>query len=245
MNRILLLILIAGLTFLVVLFLARPDLLENVWMWLIGFAGLIAKFFQTIVDFFKNLVTGDKKDDDKVQDDKDSSAELQLKQAASLPPFKGTTLTLLRYSDDGTTTIGILLVNDRFYCYTLEDAFREEKVKGETRIAAGIYPVRFRQEDTELTLKYKERYPEWFTYHLQLQNVPEFDSIYIHNGGDHTDTEGCILVSDSLSINNEKTILSNSRNTFKRLYNFLRLKLDEDIPVRMVIRDEKWVKDLN
>ena len=245
MNRILLLILIAGLTFLVVLFLARPDLLENVWMWLIGFAGLIVKFFQTIVDFFKNLVTGDKKDDDKVRDDKASSAESQLKKTASLQPFKGTTLTLLRYSDDGTTTIGILLVNDRFYCYTLEDSFQEEKVKGETRIAAGIYPVRFRQEDTELTLKYKERYPEWFTYHLQLQNVPEFDSIYIHNGGDHTDTEGCILVSDSLSINNEKTVLSNSRNTFKRLYNFLRLKLDENIPVRMVIRDEKWVKDLN
>ena len=244
MNRILLLILIAGLTFLVVLFLARPDLLENVWMWLIGFAGLIAKFFQTIVDFFKKLVTGDK-DDEKGKDEKDSSSESQLKKTATLLLFKGTTLTLLRYSDDGTTTIGILLVNDRFYCYTLEDTFQEEKVKGETRIAAGIYPVRFRQEDTELTLKYKERYPEWFTYHLQLQNVPEFDSIYIHNGGDHTDTEGCILVSDSLSINNEKTVLSNSRNTFKRLYNFLRLKLDEDIPVRMVIRDEKWVKDLN
>lgn len=238
MNRILLLILIAGLTFLVVLFLARPDLLENVWMWLIGFAGLIAKFFQTIIDFFKKLVTGDK-------DEEDSSAKAQLKKPSAIPPFKGTTLTLLRYSDDGTTTIGILLVNDSFYCYTLEDTFQEEKVKGETRIAAGIYPIRFKQEDTPLTLKYKERYPEWFTYHLQLQNVPEFDSIYIHNGGDHDDTEGCILVSDSMSVSNKTTVLSNSRNTFKRLYNFLRLKLDENIPVRMVIRDEKWVKDLN
>lgn len=244
MNRILLLIFIAGITFLVVMFFARPDLLENVWMWLIGFAGGIVKLFDMAFTWIKNLITGDK---DKKEEEKPVSGNdlPQKKNATQVKPFKGTTLQLLRYSDDGQTTVGLLYVNGSFYCYTLEDTFHEVKIDGETRIPQGTYPIRFKKEDTPLTTKYKEIYPEWFTYHLQLQKVPGYDTIYIHNGGDHTDTEGCILVSDSLSVTNDSTVLSNSRNTFNRLYSFLSEKLENNVPVRIVIRDEKWFRELN
>jgi hypothetical protein len=192
----------------------------------------------------KSLVTGDKKDDD-AKDTEEGKTEEQKKKVEIVPPFRGTTLKLLRYSDDGDTTIGLLFVNGGFYCYTLEDTHQDEKVEGETRIPAGIYNIGYRKEDTPLTIKYKERYPEWFTWHVQLANVPQFESIYIHNGGDHTHTEGCILVSDSMNVGSENTVLSNSRNTFKRLYRFISEKLDNNVPVRIIIRDEKWFKDVN
>jgi hypothetical protein len=244
MNRFLLLIFIAGITFLVVMFFARPDLLENIWMWLIGFAGGIVKLFDTAFTWIKNLVTGDKDRKDEA-DGESGSTVTEKKKKVEAKPFNGTTMKLLRYSDDGQTTVGLLYINGSFYCYTLEDTFNEEKVPGETRIPEGTYNIGFREEETEFTRTYKERYPEWFSWHLQLQNVPGFDSIYIHNGGDPTDTEGCILVSDSLSISDETTVFSNSRNTFNRLYRFLSDKLENSIPVRIVIRDEKWYKDLN
>lgn len=52
-NRLLFLILVAGLTFLAILFLARPDLLEDIWMWLIGLSGTIIKAGQTAVQSLK------------------------------------------------------------------------------------------------------------------------------------------------------------------------------------------------
>ena len=60
-NRILFLLLVAGITFLVVLLLARPDLLENVWMWLVGLSGSIIKAGQAFVQFCQKTF-GDKKE---------------------------------------------------------------------------------------------------------------------------------------------------------------------------------------
>ncbi len=62
MNRILLLILIAGLTFLVVLFALRPDLLDTVWLWLVGLSGAIVKGFHLLIEFFKDKFSSDKED---------------------------------------------------------------------------------------------------------------------------------------------------------------------------------------
>ena len=46
-----LLLLVAGIVFLVILFASKPELLDNVWLWLVGLAGAIIKSFQSIVDF--------------------------------------------------------------------------------------------------------------------------------------------------------------------------------------------------
>jgi CBS domain containing-hemolysin-like protein len=60
MNRLLLLILIAGLTFLIVLFASKPELIEQIWLWVIGLAGPIIKVIQEIVNFFKRMFGGEK-----------------------------------------------------------------------------------------------------------------------------------------------------------------------------------------
>ncbi len=244
MNRFLLLVLVAGATFLIILFAVKPELIDNIWLWLIGLSGVIVKTFQSLVDFFKRKFSGDKEKPDNAEAETNNQGNNNFSETETDKDFNGVSLSLLRYSDDGETSIGLLGINQKFYCYTLEDTFHEEKIKGETRIPAGTYFIEFRREATELTLKYRDIYPEWFTFHLQLLDVTGFDSIYIHNGGDHTHTEGCILVSDSLNVNNENTFLSNSRETYRRLYGYLMEQLDNNIPLRITIYDENWIKNI-
>lgn len=244
MNRVLLLILVAAATFLIVLLAVKPELLDGVWLWLVGFAGVIAKGFELVAKFFRDLFSSDKEPAGKNETTAGATAGSRT-EANKAAPFNGVSLSLLRYSDDGSTTLGLLEIDNQFYCYTLEDTFHEEKIPGETRIPKGTYPIRLRKEETELTLKYRERFPEWFTWHLQLQGVPGFESVYIHNGGDHTHTEGCILVSDSLNVSNQKTYLSNSRETFRRLYGYLTGQLEKNIPAQITIYDENWITKIN
>ncbi len=242
-NRFLLLVLIAGATFLLILFAARPDLISNIWLWFVGLAGVIVKTFQWLADYFKKLLNPAQENKSATAGSSAKATKLQ-ETVTEENTFEGLTLYLLRYYDDGETTVGLLLTGHKFYCYTLEDTFHQEKIAGETRIPAGTYAIRFRKEETPFTKTMRQRYPEWFTWHLQLQNVPGFSSIYIHNGGDHADTEGCILVSDRLTIGRGNTTLTHSRETFKRLYGWLSEKLYNNIPVRIVVKDENWMNNL-
>jgi len=246
MNRILLLILVAGATFLIVLFAVKPELIGNIWLWFIGLSGVLVKAFQSLFDYFKNLLSNNrdhpsptegKKTNTGVKADNNTSAQDQQPE--------GVILRLFRYSDDGETTLGLLTVNHKFYCYTLEDTFHQNKIKGETRIPAGTYQIKFKKEETQSTLTMRRHYPQWFTWHLELQQVPGFSAVYIHNGGTHNDTEGCILVSDSLNVSNTTTFLSNSRETFERLYTFLSKQLHNGVPVHIKIYDENRINNLN
>jgi len=127
-------------------------------------------------------------------------------------------LKLYRYSDGGKDTKGLLFIDGKFACYTLEDEFRAVKVKGETRIPEGTYKIKFREVISPLTESYRKRF-RWFTWHLELQDVPNFQYVYIHVGNKDTDTDGCILVGDS--VNNNKLasgFLSNSVQAFTRVY---------------------------
>ena len=53
MNRVLLLILIAGAVFLLILFAVKPELIGNTWLWLIGLSGVIVKSLQSMFNYFQ------------------------------------------------------------------------------------------------------------------------------------------------------------------------------------------------
>jgi len=59
MNRILLLLLIAGATYLLVVLAVKPELIGNMWLWFVGLSGLIVKVFQLLTDFIKKLFSAD------------------------------------------------------------------------------------------------------------------------------------------------------------------------------------------
>ena len=51
------------------------------------------------------------------------------------------TLKLLRFHHSPKDTLGLLFINEDFAAFTLEDEFRAEKVRGETRIPEGTYEI--------------------------------------------------------------------------------------------------------
>ena len=132
-------------------------------------------------------------------------------------------LQLQRYSDNGNSTQGLLHeVNaidwPQFLAYTIEDEHRTVKLAGETCIPAGLYEVRFRKELTTLTRHYRDKF-DWFTWHLEVCNVPGFKNVYIHVGNTEKDTAGCLLLADNANNNTvEKGFNGKSTVAFRRIY---------------------------
>ena len=154
-------------------------------------------------------------------------------------PQYQTELELLRLNDNGDSTTGVLRRDFKFECYTLEDQFQQSKISGETRIPAGRYEIKFREVLSGLTQTYRNKY-DWFTWHLELQDVPGFQYVYIHIGNDDDDTDACILVGDSQSsnANMQRGFIGHSRNAFKRLYLELSRTLNSGQKVFITIFDE-------
>lgn len=128
-------------------------------------------------------------------------------------------LKLVRLNDDGDSTIGIMKVGGRFQCYTLEDQASIIKIKGETRIPAGRYEIKHRRVLSGLTQTYRKRFP-WFTWHLELQDVPNFTYVYIHAGNDDDDTDACILVGQTqmTNVGSRNGYIGSSAEAYEILY---------------------------
>lgn len=101
-------------------------------------------------------------------------------------------LLLLRNVFTDKSTIGDLLVDSNFFCYTLEDVVRkpDEKIPGETAIPTGKYEVVL-----SMSNRFKKLLPE-------LLNVPNFTGVRMHGGNTSDDTDGCIILARSI-INND------------------------------------------
>lgn len=125
------------------------------------------------------------------------------------------TLTLRRLIDTGECTLGSLNIDGKGKCFTLEDVYRKDKVQGETRIPEGFYPVKLRNAGG-MTKKYAEKFGSKHKGMLWLQNVPDFEWVYIHYGNYAKNTDGCILVGSSADIN--KSMIGNSVDTYLELY---------------------------
>ncbi len=94
-------------------------------------------------------------------------------------------LFLQRIAQTPEYTIGRLYINDNFFCNTLEDAVREQKIAGQTAIPEGTYTVIVNKSP-----RFKRDLP-------LLLDVPNFEGIRIHRGNTAKDTSGCILVGEN------------------------------------------------
>lgn len=98
-------------------------------------------------------------------------------------------LTLERFEFTDNSTIGRLFINDKFFCYTIEDKVRDEKIKGITAIPKGTYKV-----VVNMSNRFKVMMP-------LLLDVPNFEGVRIHSGNTSADTEGCIILGYTKSPN--------------------------------------------
>jgi hypothetical protein len=146
-------------------------------------------------------------------------------------------LTVLRYSSGEESTLGLLYIDQKFACYTLEDEHREKKVYGETRIQAGRYQVILRTVGSHHK-RYKQKFPEFHKGMLHITNVPNFTHILIHIGNTDDDTAGCLLVGESTFSNIKQAgRIDSSTIAYKRIYPIIVSAMEKG--------DEVWIKYLD
>ncbi len=147
-------------------------------------------------------------------------------------------LALQRIDNDADSTTGYMKINEKFECFTLEDEKRLVKVPKETRIPAGTYRLGLRKIESPKTLQYRQKY-DWFVWHIQIMDVPNFKYVYIHIGNTDDDTDACILVGDSVVNQGEiEDFLGHSARAFERFYKKVFPVLDEGVePVTITISD--------
>lgn len=122
-------------------------------------------------------------------------------------------LLLQRLYHNYGPTIGAILLDGKFQCWTLEDPPQDQKIPGRTRIPAGQYDILLRQEGG-MHQDYSTRFVNEHEGMLELQDVPNFSYIYIHIGNYAKDTEGCILVGKMAY----KERVTSSTDTYFSLY---------------------------
>lgn len=127
-------------------------------------------------------------------------------------------LELIRDRSTDKATTGRLLIDGVFQCWTLEDIVRPAKIAHVTAIPSGTYKVTITE-----SARFKRRLP-------LLMDVPGFDGIRIHPGNCAADTDGCILVGTSKTLD----WISGSRSAFESLF----LVLDKpDQKITITIKD--------
>ena len=126
-------------------------------------------------------------------------------------------LKLKRTKLEDTYTLGELFIDNKFFCYTVEDTDRdinkdgdlddtgEGKVYGETAIPYGTYKVIL-----SVSNRFKKLMPE-------VLNVKGFAGIRIHSGNTALDSHGCIIVGDVRTPNG----VASSKMAFMKLMNKL------------------------
>jgi hypothetical protein len=121
-----------------------------------------------------------------------------------------------------------MYINGEFFCNTLEDTdrgitqtmdkniLRSRKIPNRTAIPSGTYNITLDVVSPKFSKK--TFYKEFCDGKLpRLLNVPGFDGILIHVGSNASHSSGCILVGN----NTIKGGLTNSKETFKKLYKIL------------------------
>lgn len=146
-------------------------------------------------------------------------------------------LDVLRYSDNGDDSLGLLFVDGVFFCYTMEDEHRNEKKYGETRIPDGTYDIGYRKVGG-FHMRYSKRFPKLHQGMLQIKDVPNFEFILIHIGNRDEDTAGCLLVGDGANNNQiDRGMVSHSTDAYVRLYPVICEALDAGWQVTIELTD--------
>ena len=146
-------------------------------------------------------------------------------------------IVLQRYNGSEDCTLGLLFVDCRFQCYTLEDEFRSVKIKGKTRIPFGRYKLELRTEGG-MNADYQRRFGDSHIGMLWIKDIPNFEYVYLHIGNTEANTEGCPLVGNQ--VNNNSTaagFLGDSKTAYLKLYDI--------VTTAMVFGDEVWIDVLD
>lgn len=131
------------------------------------------------------------------------------------------------------STIGELYIDNKFYCYTLEDVVRPdnaEKIYGKTAIPYGTYKITLRKEGT-IYADYCKRFNDIGQERgtLWIRNIPNYEYVLIHIGNTDIDTLGCLLVGDKKAT--DKII--DSTIAYKKIYPIIASAIEKGDDVKI------------
>ncbi len=145
-------------------------------------------------------------------------------------------IILKRFISDTQGTIGTLHIDGEPKCFTMEDAHHDTKIYSKTRIPMGKYQIKLRDAGG-MNKTYSKRYANHKGM-LWLQDVPNFEWIYIHTGNTDAHTDGCILVGEIANININRKMVGESRDAYIPLYEMISGAIFNGIKVNIQIIDE-------
>jgi len=156
-------------------------------------------------------------------------------------------LLLHRIHDNGDDTLGIMYYRDHYadlkYVYTLEDEYRKEKVKGETRIPEGFYDViarkggRFYDAYSKSSVEDIRAFTQKYGV-LEIMNVPNFDAVLFHTGNTDKDSSACVLIADNANNNSAAPgYVSNSMDAYSRFVTAVGFWLDKNEKIILEINN--------
>lgn len=116
-------------------------------------------------------------------------------------------LTLVRYSDDGKRTRGVLFYKGNLV-HTLEEPWKNN-LKGQSCIPVGVYKIVPHGWEENTTLRQKKCW--------EITSVPGRGAILIHSGNTVDDIEGCILVGFTTGVLHQKAAVLDSKRAMSSL----------------------------
>ena len=160
-----------------------------------------------------------------------------------------------RFTSDANSSVSLLFIEENrtlvernvasgprlaFQCFLCEDEHRDIKVKRETRAPAGRYEIKLRQEGG-MHENYRQRFgDEFHKGMLWLQDVPQFEYVYLHIGNKESQSEGCPLTGMSAAVlESGGGEVGSSEVAYRRLYPKVRdaLLRGEKVFINIVDRD--------
>ena len=163
-------------------------------------------------------------------------------------------LEVLRFNSQKDSTNGLLFdvtSEYKFLCYTLEDEHRDDKVMSETRVPAGVYSIKLRDEGG-MTKRYAKKYGDLHKGMLCVHNAPNwkiitpsmtFQYVLIHVGNTDEHTAGCLIIGDTQENNSivKDGFIGKSVQAYKRVYSRIvkALEADEEVTISYTDLDKK------
>ena len=150
---------------------------------------------------------------------------------------------VLRISSGKDSTSGMLFEVDNntrtFLAYTLEDEQRDVKVWGETRIPAGTYKLKLREEGG-FHNRYASKYGKPFHKGMiHVQDVPGFEYILWHTGNTDEHTAGCLILGNTQTNNRiaKDGFIGSSVDAYKFVYPRVAAAIESGVDVEVTYID--------
>ena len=151
-------------------------------------------------------------------------------------------ITLRRIAVSDEVTIGILYIEGKYECWTLEEHVKTKKVNAKFRIPAESYILQ-PYETGPMYAQYKHRWPAWHQGMIQLKDVPDFKFLVLFHAGNKDDAGvGGIIVGRQVSLTGKAAILE-SRLAYGEFYTKIADSLYAGDCKLTVIDDDQGIRE--